>query len=334
MNGLPHPFAPRVVLRRALEAAAAEGVTLQVGTEVEYFLLVRDTDGAVRTADARNTADQPCYDSRAVTRTYEHLTAVSDAMDELGWGPYASDHEDGNGQFEQNFAHADAMVTADRVVSLRYLLQVLAEQRGMTATFMPKPFTDRTGNGMHMHLSLWDGDRPLFPAGDSPDPHGLGLGPTGYSFVAGLLDHAPAMHAVLAPTVNSYKRTGATTTTSGATWAPRFASYGGDDRTHMIRVPDGDRVELRAADGAASSHLATAVVLGAGLDGIRRACTRAHPARRGTPPRCRGRCSRRSRLSRRTRWSVGCWITTGRRRGCRRPTPRSSATSSTPTTRS
>lgn len=282
VNGLPHPFAPRVVLRRALEAAAAEGVTLQVGTEVEYFLLVRDTDGALhtqgalhtegalRTADARDTADQPCYDSRAVTRMYEHLTAVSDAMDQLGWGPYASDHEDGNGQFEQNFAHADAMVTADRVVTLRYLLQVLAEQRGMTATFMPKPFTDRTGNGMHMHLSLWDGDRPLFPAGDSSDPHGLGLEPTGYGFVAGLLEHAPAMHAVLAPTVNSYKRTGATTTTSGATWAPRFASYGGDDRTHMLRVPDGNRVELRAADGAASSHLATAVALGAGMDGIRR----------------------------------------------------------------
>jgi len=123
---------------------------------------------------------------------------------------------------------------------------------------------------MHMHLSLWDGDRPLFPAGDSPDPHGLGLGPTGYGFVAGLLEHAPAMHAVLAPTVNSYKRTGATTTTSGATWAPRFASYGGDDRTHMLRVQDGDRVELRAADGAASSHLATAVALGVGMDGIRR----------------------------------------------------------------
>lgn len=270
VDGVPHPFAPRVVLRRALEAAAGEGVRLKVGTEVEYFLLVRDATGALLTADPRDTADRPCYDSRAVTRMYEHLTAVSDAMDSLGWGPYASDHEDGNGQFEQNFAYDDAMVTADRVVTLRYVLQVLAEQRGMTATFMPKPFGDRTGNGMHMHLSLWDGDRPLFPAGDSPDPYGLGLGAAGYGFVAGLLEHAPAMHAVLAPTVNSYKRTGATTTTSGATWAPRFASYGGDDRTHMLRVPDGDRVELRAADGAASSHLATAVALGAGMDGIRR----------------------------------------------------------------
>jgi len=342
VDGVPHPFAPRVVLRRALEAAAGEGVRLKVGTEVEYFLLVRDATGALLTADPRDTADRPCYDSRAVTRMYEHLTAVSDAMDSLGWGPYASDHEDGNGQFEQNFAYDDAMVTADRVVTLRYVLQVLAEQRGMTATFMPKPFGDRTGNGMHMHLSLWDGDRPLFPAGDSPDPYGLGLGAAGYGFVAGLLEHAPAMHAVLAPTVNSYKRTGATTTTSGATWAPRFASYGGDDRTHMLRVPDGDRVELRAPTARPAPTWRRPWRSARGWTGSAAAWTRAHRERRGTPPRSREPCSRRSRRSRATRWSAPCWTTTGRPgrpRGCRpgpgsrRPTPTSSATSSTPTTR-
>lgn len=130
VDGVPHPFAPRVVLRRALEAAAEDGVRLKVGTEVEYFLLVRDATGALRTADPRDTADQPCYDSRAVTRMYEHLTAVSDAMDSLGWGPYASDHEDGNGQFEQNFAYDDAMVTADRVVTLRYVLQCWPSSAG------------------------------------------------------------------------------------------------------------------------------------------------------------------------------------------------------------
>ena len=273
VGGLPHPFAPRVILRRALEKAAAKGFDLMSGAEIEYFLLRRRPDGSLVTADEQDTAPQPCYDSRGVTRMYEHLTAVSDAMNGLGWGPYASDHEDGNGQFEQNFTYADAMVTADRVITLRYLLQMMADQRGMIASFMPKPFTDRTGSGMHVHLSLWREGAELFPArgtDGSEEEKGLGLDPIGYQFIGGLLEHAPALHALANPTVNSYKRTGATTTASGATWAPRFATYGGNDRTHLVRVPDGHRVEFRGADGAANPYLATAGVLAAGLDGIER----------------------------------------------------------------
>ncbi|WP_375432591.1 type III glutamate--ammonia ligase [uncultured Friedmanniella sp.] len=288
VEGSPHPFAPRVVLRRAVAAAAEQGLGLKVGAEVEYFLLQRGPDGALRTADAADDADQPCYDARGVTRMYDHLTAVSDAMEELGWAPYASDHEDGNGQFEQNFAYDDALVTADRVVTMRYLLQVLAEQRGMVATFMPKPFADRTGSGLHLHLSLWDGDRSLMPTAASadavPDVHGLGLSPVAYAFVGGLLDHAPALSALLAPTVNSYKRTGAITTASGATWAPRTASYGGNDRTHMVRVPDSQRVELRSGDASASSHLAIAAALGAGADGVRRRLDPGSPGAAGPSP--------------------------------------------------
>lgn len=273
VNGVPYAFAPRVVLREQLRQAADLGLSLSVGAEVEYFLVRRGADGRLVTADASDDADQPCYDTRGVTRMYDHLAAVSDAMDELGWGPYASDHEDGNGQFEQNFHYADALTTADRVTTLRYVIQMLAEQRGMIATYMPKPFTDRTGSGMHLHLSLWGaeeaGGGPRFPA-SGPDAHGLGLSPLGYAFVGGLLEHAPALQALIAPTVNSYKRTGATSTASGATWAPRQATYGGNDRTHLIRVPDANRVELRSGDGAASSHLAAAAALGAGLDGVRR----------------------------------------------------------------
>ncbi|WP_370442198.1 type III glutamate--ammonia ligase [Kineococcus halophytocola] len=268
VEGVPYAFAPRVLLRRQIAAAADLGLSLSVGAEVEYFLVKRGLDGRLVTADASDDADQPCYDTRGVTRMYDHLAAVSDVMESLGWGPYASDHEDGNGQFEQNFHYADALTTADRVTTLRYVIQMLAEQRGMIATYMPKPFTDRTGSGMHLHLSLWGEDGPRFPADE--DPRGLGLSRTGYGFTAGLLAHAPAMQAVIAPTVNSYKRTGATSTASGATWAPRAATYGGNDRTHLVRVPDPHRVELRAGDGAASSHLATAVALGAGLDGVRR----------------------------------------------------------------
>jgi glutamine synthetase len=268
VEGRPWPFAPRVVLKEQLARAAALGLELKVGAEVEYFLVQRGPDGTLRPADTKDTAQRPCYDARGLTRMYDHLTAVSKAINGLGWGNYANDHEDANGQFEQNFAYADALTTADRVVTLRYLLSVMAEQRGMTATFMPKPFADRTGSGLHMHLSLWrDGD-PAFP--DDDDPRGLGLSPLAYSFIGGLLEHACALQAVIAPTVNSYKRTGATSTRSGATWSPRSATYGGNDRTHFLRVPDGNRVELRGGDGSANPYLAAAAALAAGLDGIRR----------------------------------------------------------------
>ncbi|MCX5367246.1 type III glutamate--ammonia ligase [Streptomyces sp. NBC_00124] len=279
VEGKPWPYAPRVILRSLLERAAAQGLSMSVGAEVEYFLVNRDEHGVLSVADAKDTASQPCYDARGLTRMYDHLTAVSSAMNALGWGNYANDHEDGNGQFEQNFQHADALTTADRVITMRYLVSVLAEQRGMTATFMPKPFTDRTGTGMHMHMSLWRGSEPAFP--DGTDTRGLGLSPLAYSFVAGIVEHARALQAVIAPTVNSYKRTGAVSTRSGATWSPRVASYGGNDRTHFVRVPDGNRIELRGGDGAANPYLAAAAALAAGLDGIERGLDPGEPGAAG-----------------------------------------------------
>lgn len=266
VDGKPWPYAPRLILKSLVGRAGAAGFEPWVGAEVEYFLLTRNPDGSLSTADTADTAAQPCYDARGVTRMYEHLTSISTAMNTLGWGNYANDHEDGNGQFEQNFAYADALTTADRVVTLRYLLTVLAAGRGMVATFMPKPFADRTGSGLHLHMSLTAGGRPVFPS--AQDARGLGLSATAYAFIGGILDHACALQAVLAPTVNSYKRTGATSTASGASWAPRTPTYGGNDRTHYIRVPDDQRVELRGGDGAANPYLAIAAALGAGLDGI------------------------------------------------------------------
>ncbi|MGC0366399.1 glutamine synthetase [Rhodococcus sp. 27YEA15] len=267
VDGVPWPYAPRVILREQLRRAADLGLTVNVGAEIEYFLVNR-VDGELVTADRADTSRQPCYDARDVTRMYDHLTEVSGAMNALGWGNYANDHEDGNGQFEQNFDYADAMCTADRVITARYLLSVIAEKRGMQATFMPKPFTDRTGSGMHLHLSLWNDGGSAFP--DSADFKGLGLSGTAYSFIAGILEHACALQGLIAPTVNSYKRTGATATTSGATWSPRYATYGGNDRTHYLRVPDSNRVELRGGDGSANPYLAAAGAIAAGLDGIRR----------------------------------------------------------------
>jgi glutamine synthetase len=268
VEGKPWPYAPRVILKNLVAQAADAGFEPWVGAEVEYFLLRRNENGALVTADAADTAAQPCYDARGVTRMYEHLTAISIAMNSLGWSNYANDHEDGNGQFEQNFQFAEALVTADRVITLRYLLSMIAAERDMVATFMPKPFADRTGSGLHFHLSLTSAGNPVFPA--DADERGLGLSETAYSFIAGILDHACALQSVIAPTVNSYKRTGATSTNSGASWAPRKPSYGGNDRTHYIRVPDDQRVELRGGDGSANPYLAIAAALGAGLDGIKR----------------------------------------------------------------
>jgi glutamine synthetase len=277
--GQPWPYAPRNILRAVLGRLTEQGLTAQVGAEAEYFLVRRDAEGKLAVADDRDSSARPCYDARDLTRMYEHLTEVSTAINGLGWSNYANDHEGGNGQFEQNFAHAEPMTTADRLVTFRYLVQVLAEQRGMTATFMPKPFTDRTGTGLHMHMSLWRDGEPLFP--DPADPRGLGLSSLAYQFIGGLLAHAPALLAVVAPTVNSYKRTTAATPASGATWAPNSATYGGNDRTHLVRVPDGDRIEVRACDGSANPYLAMAALLAAGMDGIGRGLD---PGERGTDP--------------------------------------------------
>jgi glutamine synthetase len=242
---------------------------LKVGAEVEYFLVRRAEDGTITVADTLDVAAAPCYDARALTRMYDHLTSVSKCMNTLGWSNYANDHEDANGQFEQNFRYADPITTADRVIVFRYMVHSLATQAGMQATFMPKPFTNLTGNGLHMHLSLWDAEgQSAFE--DLADPRGLGISPLGYQFVGGLLDHAQSLAAVTCPTVNSYKRLASAAPDSGAAWSPSFATYGGNDRTHMLRIPDAGRVENRCVDGAANPYLAMAAQIAAGMDGVDR----------------------------------------------------------------
>src|SRR5579863_482087 len=269
VEGEPWPYAPRVILRRQIERLAAAGATLGVGAEVEYFLVRREPDGSIAVADAQDNAAAPCYDARALTRMYDHLTSVSRHMNSLGWANYANDHEDANGQFEQNFRYADPMTTADRVIVFRYMVHSLAAEAGMLATFMPKPFSNLTGNGLHMHLSMWDDeDTELFA--DSSDSRGLGMSALGYSFIGGLLEHAQALAAVACPTVNSYKRLASAAPDSGAAWSPVFATYGGNDRTHMLRVPDSGRVEDRCIDGSANPYLTISAIIAAGLDGIER----------------------------------------------------------------
>lgn len=268
VEGEPWPYAPRVILRRQLAELAERGLTCMLGAEAEYSL-VRRTDHGIEVADPLDTADKPCYDVRGLSRMWDHLSTVSRYLNQLGWGNYANDHEDGNGQFENNITYADALTTADRTVFFRYMIHMLAHNAGMTATFMPKPFSHTTGNGLHFHCSLWtDKGKPVFE-GDR-DPRDLGLSDLGYHFVGGVLDHGRAMAGLICPTVNSYKRIGVGAPQSGATWAPAYVAYGGNNRTVLVRVPEPGRIEHRGIDGSANPYLAATAVLAAGLDGIDR----------------------------------------------------------------
>jgi glutamine synthetase len=270
VEGEAWPFCPRTILRRAIDRAAEQGYELKIGAELEYFLLRRAEDGSLALADPLDTLDQPCYDMRALTRNLDFVSEVSHAVTELGWDNYATDHEDANGQFEQNFQFADVLTTCDRAIFFRYMVESLAQQRGLIATFMPKPFSHLTGNGCHFHLSLWRDGVNVFEADRADDPRGLGLSELGYQFIGGLKAHARAYIAVTAPTVNSYKRLVVGAPSSGATWAPAYVSYGYNNRTQMLRVPAPGRIEDRTVDGSCNPYLAATAMLSAGLDGIAR----------------------------------------------------------------
>jgi len=266
VDGEEWPYDPRTILRRQLEKARTMGYEFNMGLELEYFLLKGDGNGGIQIADALDDLDKPCYDLRGLTRNYEFLRKVSNYVNGMGWGNYANDHEDANGQFEQNFTYTDALTSCDRAIFFRYMVHTLAQQQGLLATFMPKPFTDLTGNGCHFHMSLWDGDTNLFL--DEDDARGLGLSEIAYHFIGGLKKHAKAYSAVTAPTVNSYKRLKLGSTSSGATWSPVWISYGYNNRTQMLRIPAPGRVEDRTVDGSTNPYLAATVILAAGIDGI------------------------------------------------------------------
>ncbi len=263
MDGEPVAQAPRVLLKEQVKRAAEQGYRMKSGVECEYFLITPD---AAAISDPADTQAKPCYDQQALMRRYDVIREICDIMLELGWGPYQNDHEDANGQFEMNWDYDDCLVTADRHVFFKYMVKAIAEKHGLRATFMPKPFSHLTGNGCHAHISLWDmaGTTNVFA-----DPQGeLGLSSLAYHFLGGVLAHATALCAFTNPTVNSYKRINAPATTSGATWSPNAISYTGNNRTHMVRIPDPDRFEVRLADGAANPYLLQASILAAGLDGI------------------------------------------------------------------
>jgi glutamine synthetase len=263
MDGVQVEASPRVMMKRQLEKAAKKGYRLKTGVEAEYFLLDANDH---RISDPRDTQEKPCYDQSALMRRYDVISEICDSMITLGWGAYQNDHEDANGQFEMNWDYDDALLTADRHVFFKYMVKSIAEKHGLRATFMPKPFLDLTGNGCHCHASIWDrtGKKNLFLDGKDE----MGLSTLAYHFLGGVLHSAEALCSIFAPAVNSYKRINAPATTSGATWAPNTVTYGGNNRTHMVRIPDPGRFEFRLMDGAANPYLLQAALLATGLDGI------------------------------------------------------------------
>ena len=263
MNGKPVEASPRVMLKKQIKLLSNEGYTMKSGVECEYFLISPDGSSI---ADPRDTQSKPCYDQSALMRQYDLIKEICDCMITMGWNPYQNDHEDANGQFEMNWDYTDCLTTADRHTFFKFMVKSIAEKHGLRATFMPKPFEQLTGNGCHAHISLWDKKKNKFL--DKNDK--LGLSKLAYNFLGGVIKNAGSLSAFFNPNLNSYRRINAPPTKSGATWSPSSISYTGNNRTHMIRVPDPGRFELRLMDGSANPYLLQAGVLAAGINGIRK----------------------------------------------------------------
>ncbi len=261
----PWEIDARVALKAQIDRLSAKGLTFYTGLEPEFSLLKRNADGDIVPCDDTDTLAKPCYDYKGLSRARPFMEKLSESMKSVGIDVYQIDHEDANGQFEINYTFADCLTSCDHYIFFKMAAAEIANDLGLICSFMPKPFANRPGNGMHMHMSIGDGKKNLFE--DKNDPRGMDLSPMAYHFLAGVLKHAPALAALCAPTVNSYKRLVVGRSLTGATWAPAYISYGNNNRSSMVRIPGG-RLELRLPDGACNPYLATAAVIAAGLDGI------------------------------------------------------------------
>ncbi len=261
MNGKQVEASPRVMLKNQIRKLSKQNLSMKSGVECEYFLI--SSDGS-NIADSKDIQPKPCYDQSALMRRYDLIKEICDGMIELGWKPYQNDHEDANGQFEMNWNYSDCLVTADRHTFFKFMVKNLSEKHGLRATFMPKPFENLTGNGCHAHISLWNGSKNKFL--DNADRYGLSK--IAYNFLGGIMKHASSLSTFFNPTINSYRRINAPPTKSGASWSPSSISYTGNNRTHMIRIPDPGRFELRLMDGSANPYLLQAGIIAAGLYGL------------------------------------------------------------------
>ena len=271
-KGEPYPLNTRVALKNVLKQAAEMGFGMNLGIEAEVYVLRQNEDGSLSVPNPDDKLTKPCYDLRGFLHQFGWLDRMATAIDDLGWDLYSFDHEDANGQYEFDFNYADAVTTCDRFTFLRLMAKEFAREEGLLATFMPKPFPDKTGNGAHFNMSLYDLEtgENLFKCDPKDDPKGLGITELGYQFIAGIIKHGRALCAAFAPTVNSYKRLVRQGDMPYFTWAPVFNSFGSNNRTNSIRVPmNGGRCESRNADGAVNPYLAATLALAAGLEGIK-----------------------------------------------------------------
>ena len=263
-EGEPFPGDPRHVLRRALREAESLGYTFNTGPELEFFLLRLEQDGTV----SLNPHDEGGYFDLTTDLASQVRKEMVNALEALGIVVETSHHEVATGQHEIDFQYDDALRTADNAVTFRYTLKAIARRFGLHATFMPKPIFGINGSGMHTHMSLSDvgSGRNLF--GDPNDEYGLS--DMAKRFAAGVLAHARGMSAILAPLVNSYKRL------VPGYEAPVYVSWARVNRSALIRVPkisagkpQSARIELRCPDPSCNPYLAFAVMLRAGLEGVK-----------------------------------------------------------------
>jgi glutamine synthetase len=271
-KGEPYEINTRVALKKALDEAKSMGFGLNLGIECELYVLKQNEDGSLEVPNPNDKLTKPCYDVRGFMDQFNWLDKVATTINDLGWDLYSFDHEDANGQYEFDFTYSDALTMCDRFIFFRFMAKHYAEEEGLLATFMPKPFADKTGNGAHFNMSLYDieSGNNLFKCDPKDDPKGLGITPLGYQFIAGILKHGRALCAVFSPTVNSYKRLVRQGDMAYFSWAPVFNSFGSNNRTNSIRVPmNGGRMESRNADGALNPYLAATLALAAGLQGIK-----------------------------------------------------------------
>jgi glutamine synthetase len=274
VDAQPHPFCPRVNLQRVLAEVREKGYIFNVGMEPEHFLVVRKPDGSIAPWDPDGVDGQakPCYDYRIMAPAMAYLQLLTTSLNQLGWGVYQVDHEDANAQFEINFKYTEALTTADRITFFRMAVSQLAKQFGAIATLMAKPFSDRTGSGLHAHYHLAGvkNGKSLFE--DAKDKRGLGCSELAYHFLGGIFRHARALCAVSSPTVNCYKRlqlgAGLLSSRSGFTWVPAFITYGDNNRTQMIRTAEPGHFEDRSISASCNPYLVLAAYVSAGIDGI------------------------------------------------------------------
>lgn len=268
VDNQPFDGCPRQVLQRATARLAERGWVLKTGIEPEFFLLKKTADGQWRAADDDDRLDKPSYDLKSLPRQAGFLHALHQTLAQCGLDVLQLDHEDAHGQYEVNFAFDECLASADHVMLFKLAAQALAEAHGMVFSMMPKPFANQPGSGLHFHVSLWDqAGRCVFAPAGKGGPELLS--PLGRQFLAGVLAHSPALCALAAPTVNSYKRLVVGESLSGTSWAPAYVAHGPNNRTATLRTLPG-RFEWRLPDASANPYLATAALIAAGLDGIDR----------------------------------------------------------------